>query len=106
MHSCRPLLLLILSSLPTFSAASGSLTCTVDGSRDSFVVYPAQQVFNSAQFSYYQMMDGLTVLILNKRTQGFNRLSNLNLLPHSSLDPHWPAEAPQLFSGHCSTAAD
>ncbi len=102
MRPYRLLALLMLVSQPTIADHAGALTCTVDGSRDQFVVYPSQQVFNSEAFSYYQMIDGLTVLVVNNPSLRFNRLSNLNLLPQSTLDPHKPAEKAQFFSGQCA----
>ncbi len=77
------------------------MVCYVDGSDDQFRVYPRQQVFTSERFAIYQLIDGLTVLVINKQTLRFNRLSNLNLLPTSSLDPEMPPEPYQYFTGRC-----
>jgi len=78
-----------------------SFICTVSGSRDYFKVYPHQLIYSSNEFSHYQLIDGLTVLVVNKNTMLFNRLSNLNLLQSSAMDPNKPPENYQLFSGSC-----
>ena len=77
------------------------MVCHVDSSDDLFKVYPRQLAYTGEQFNIYQLIDGLTVLIVNTQTMRFNRLSSLNLLPRSTLDPSWPAEPPQFFSGWC-----
>jgi len=78
-----------------------SLLCTVSGSRDYFKVYPHQLIYSSNEFSHYQLINGLTVLVVNKNTMLFNRLSNLNLLKSSAMDPNKPPENYQFFSGSC-----
>jgi len=78
-----------------------SLICTVSDSRDYFKVYPYQLIYSSDEFSHYQLINGLTVLVVNKNTMRFNRLSNLNLLPSSVMDPNKPPENYQFFSGLC-----
>ena len=82
-------------------AEPGEVICYVDGTDDLFKVYPRQQVFASDRFTIYQLIDGLTVLVINKQTRRFNRLSNLNLLAHSTLDPEMPPEPYQYFTGSC-----
>jgi len=77
------------------------LICSVSGSRDYFKVYPHQLIYSSKEFSHYQLIDGLTVLVVNKNTMLFNRLSNLNLLQSSATDPNKPTENYQFFSGSC-----
>jgi hypothetical protein len=94
-------LLLACSSYAVYANKSGEVICYVDKSDDLFKVYSRQLIFESKQFSIYQLIDGLTVLILNKQTMRFNRLSNLNLLAGSTLDPAMPPEPYQYFSGHC-----
>ncbi len=94
----------ILSLLVCTSSAraeSTEMTCYVDGTDDLFKVYPRQQVFASDRFAIYQLIDGLTVLVINKQTMRFNRLSNLNLLAESTLDPEMPPEPYQYFTGSC-----
>lgn len=83
------------------AAPPETLICSVDGSNDDFIVYPEQVVYSSASFSHYQLIRGLTVLVVNKHTLRFNRLSNLNLLPSSTLDPAKKPENIQIFSGSC-----
>ena len=78
-----------------------ALTCYPDGSDDRFQLYPEQQVYAGRLFSIYQLIDGLTVLVFNHQTRRFNRLTNLNLLPYSSLDPQRAPEPIQFFSGYC-----
>jgi len=88
----------------TSSAQAGlrhSLVCTVSDSRDYFLVYPYQLIHTSEKFSHYQLIDGLTVLVVNKTTMRFNRLSNFNLLPSSTIDPKKPPENYQFFTGLC-----
>ncbi len=85
------------SSADTFSA----FRCDVDATDDIFIVYPSQLTFKSDRFYIFQLMNGLTVMIINRETGRFNRLSNLNLLPHSTLDPDRPTEPRQFFSGSC-----
>ena len=87
------------------AAWPSEITCLVDGSDDQFRVYSRQQIFDSDRFAIYQLIDGLTVLIINKQTLRFNRLSNLNLLAESTLDPEMPPEPYQYFSGRCEIAA-
>ena len=100
------LLALLISICTPLNADSGDLAmlCHVDGSDDLFKVYPRQKIYSSEQFIIYQLIDGLTVLVINKQTLRFNRLSNLNLLPQSTLDPAWPPEPMQFFSGTCKAA--
>ncbi|KZZ59489.1 hypothetical protein A3762_00465 [Oleiphilus sp. HI0125] len=81
-----------------------ALICKVDGSDDAFKIYTNQRIYESEQFEHYQLIDGLTVLVVNKDTMKFNRLSNLNLLAHSTMDPSMPPEPHQFFSGECSRA--
>ena len=79
----------------------GELVCKVDGSQDYFKVYLSQRTYSSEQFSHYQLIDGLTVLVVNKVTMRFNRLSSLNLLHTSTMDPNQPPDGMQLFEGVC-----
>ena len=98
-------LLILAGWIATASADWPSeITCHVDGTDDLFRVYARQQVFDSERFAIYQLIDGLTVLVINKQTRRFNRLSNLNLLPESTLDPEMPPEPYQYFSGLCDKA--
>jgi len=90
-----------LSGFSVNAQISREYTCHVDGTDDLFKVYPRQQIFASDQFSIYQLIDGLTVLVINNQTQRFNRLSNLNLLPNSTLDPQMLPEPLQYFTGYC-----
>jgi len=94
-------LIAVMSGGSLLASSDPEITCHVDGTDDLFKVYPRQQIFTSNQFSIYQLIDGLTVLIINRQTLQFNRLSSLNLLPHSSLDPELPPEPIQFFSGRC-----
>lgn len=87
-----------------FADTTGEVICYVDKSDDLFKVYPRQLIFESKQFSIYQLIDGLTVLVLNNQTMRFNRLSNLNLLSASTLDPQMPPEAYQYFTGGCDNS--
>lgn len=104
---CRRALLLVavcLSGLLVSVALANEeegWVCKVNGSEDYFKVYASQRIYASEQFSHYQLMDGLTVLVINKQTRRFNRISNLNLLPHSTMDPNQPPERFQLFHGMC-----
>jgi hypothetical protein len=94
-------LIAVLCGRSLLASFEPEITCHVDGTDDLFKVYPRQKIFSSNQFSIYQLIDGLTVLIINRQTLQFNRLSSLNLLPHSTLDPELPAESMQFFSGRC-----
>ena len=80
------------------------MTCKVNGSDDYFIVYEEQLSYSSETFSHYQLIDGLTVIVVNKDTLRFNRLSNLNLLANSTIDPQQPPEQHQLFEGLCVIA--
>jgi len=94
--------LVICLLIPSAQAGSRDpLICTVSDSRDYFLVYPYQLIYASEKFSHYQLIDGLTVLVINKTTMRFNRLSNLNLLPSSAIDPKKPPENYQFFNGLC-----
>lgn len=95
-------------SQPLRSEIQYPLHCWVDGSNDRFDVYPSQLSYTSDSFSHYQLIEGLTVLVVNNKTMRFNRLSNLNLLPHSTTDPTKPPDRFQLFGGLCeiSQSAD
>jgi len=93
--------LLISLSLSVQSDTSVELLCRVDGTDDIFKIYPSQLIFLGKKIMIYQLIDGLTVFIVNTQTGRFNRLSNLNLMPQSTLDPRLPPEPPQFFSGHC-----
>ena len=86
--------------------AEASLDCRVNGTDDRFIAYPHQRIYRSDSFDYYQLMQGLTVLVVHRQTRQFNRLSNLNLLPSSSLDPQWSAEPYQFFNGQCTARVD
>ena len=77
------------------------IICTVGDSNDYFKVYPSQLMYTSDTFSHYQLMDGLTVLMIHKQTMQFNRLSNLNLLKNSVIDPNKPPDDYQFFNGSC-----
>jgi len=94
------LIICLLSSL-TQADSHNPLICSVSDSRDYFQVYPSQLIYSSDKFSYYQLIGGLTVLVVNKNTMRFNRLSNLNLLQNSTMDPNKSPENYQLFNGLC-----
>jgi hypothetical protein len=96
--------ILFLGSRIVSPASHQALICSVDDTQDDFKVYPSQLVYTSKQFLYYQIIDGLTVLVVNQQTMRFNRLSNLNLLSHSTMDPSKSPENYQLFSGTCKIA--
>lgn len=96
------LALYLLSSLANAEAADWH--CKVEGSNDYFSIYGKQKTFETEQFIHYQLINGLTLIVLNKTTLRFNRLTNLNLLPSSSLDPNQPPEPMQFFSGECQKA--
>ncbi|MEH6577045.1 MAG: hypothetical protein V7731_08190 [Amphritea sp.] len=81
------------------------MTCKVSGSVDYFIVYADQLIYSSDKFLHYQMIDGLTVIVVNKDTMRFNRLTNLNLLPSSTMDPQKPPESHQFFAGRCMTTS-
>jgi hypothetical protein len=85
----------------TLADTQNSLICTVSDSNDYFKVYPEQLTYSSEIFSHYQLMDGLTVLMVNKNTMQFNRLSNLNLFQNSVMDPNKPPDDYQFFNGFC-----
>jgi hypothetical protein len=85
-----------------YAGESEEWLCRVDGTDDQFRVDFSQRIYHNAPFQIFQLIDGLTVLVLNTETRRFNRLSNLNLLAHSSLDPERPAEPVQFFSGLCN----
>lgn len=95
---------LCLCSLTLQANPKHALICSVDGSQDDFKVYSEQLVFTSREFSHYQLIDGLTILVVNHKTMRFNRLTNLNLLPHSTMDPNRPVENYQLFTGSCKAS--
>jgi len=88
-------------SFSVLADSSSEIVCQVENSDDLFKVYPRQLVFKSDQFLIYQLIDGLSILIINTKTMRFNRLSNLNLLSNSTLDPALPPEPLQFFSGRC-----
>jgi len=94
-------LIICLFSPLTQADSHKPLICTVRDSRDYFKVYPYQLIYSSDEFSHYQLIDGLTVLVVNKNTMRFNRLSNLNLLQSSAMDPNKQPENYQFFSGSC-----
>ena len=94
-------LICVSNSKALHASPQENLVCSVDGSKDEFSVYPDQLVYASKSFLHYQMISGLTVLIVNRETMRFNRLSNLNLLQHSTLDPKKQPENIQLFNGSC-----
>lgn len=81
--------------------ADQPLLCKLATSEDYFALYDDQVSYESGLFRHYSMLSGLTVIVLNKQTLGFNRLSNLALLPVSTLDINRPAEPNQLMSGQC-----
>ncbi|MDX1451676.1 MAG: hypothetical protein R3183_03890 [Oleiphilaceae bacterium] len=93
---------LTLLNSHTLANQHEALHCQVAGNDDSFVLYPEQLSYTSQTFWHYQLIDGLTVLVVNRQTMRFNRLSNLNLLPHSTMDPAKPPEEYQMFSGTCA----
>ncbi|MDJ0880472.1 MAG: hypothetical protein QNJ56_02380 [Gammaproteobacteria bacterium] len=102
-------MVLILGTLgPGFSKAdvSAPIRCHVTDTDDVFIVYPPQLAFSSDRFYIFQLMNGLTVLIINRDTGRFNRLSNLNLLAHSTVDPFMHREPIQFFSGTCEMIID
>ncbi len=82
-------------------ASGHQYLCKLAGSDDYFVLFDHQVSYEGAMFRHYAMLNGLTVIVLNKQTLDFNRLSNLALLPVSTLDINLPAEANQLMSGNC-----
>ena len=82
-------------------ATDQQLLCKLAASEDYFALYDSQVSYESSMFRHYSMLNGLTVIVLNKQTLGFNRLSNLALLPVSTLDINRPAEPNQLMSGQC-----
>ena len=94
---------LIICSFSPFTPADSHrpLFCTVSDSNDYFKVYPSQLIYSSDTFSHYQLMNGLTVLMVNKKTMRFNRLSNLNLLQSSVIDTKKPPDDYQFFNGLC-----
>jgi hypothetical protein len=94
--------MLLLATGDLATANDGDrLSCLVDDSDDRFELYPDQLSYRGHNFDHYQLIDGLTVVVVNRRTGKFNRLSNLNLLPHSTLDPSRAAEPIQFFTGRC-----
>lgn len=97
-------LIICLFSPLTQASSHDALVCTVSDSRDYFMVYPHQLIYSSDKFSHYQLIDGLTVLVVNKDTMRFNRLSNLNLLQSSIMDPDKPPENYQFFNGLCKVS--
>lgn len=102
-QSCRISLLLPLFGFMTesYGSAETPINCLVDGTDDLFQLYQQQISYQSPSFTHYQLINGLTVVIVNRTTLRFNRLTNLNLLPHSTLDPTKPAEPIQMFNGQC-----
>ncbi|WP_261841080.1 hypothetical protein [Aliamphritea ceti] len=78
--------------------------CKLADSADYFMLYQHQVSYEAAEFRHYTMLNGLTVVVMNKRTLRFNRLSNLALLSVSTLDINLPAEANQLMHGSCHLA--
>lgn len=90
-----------LACSSAYASESDEWLCQVEGTDDRFRVDTSQRIFHTARFQIFQLIDGLTVLVLNTETRKFNRLSNLNLLSQSSLDPERPAESIQFFSGSC-----
>ena len=84
-----------------YSESHYTYTCTSNNSFDSFKVYPSQLTYASEDFAHFQLINGLTILVVNLKTMRFNRLSNLNLLKHSTLDPNLSPEQYQFFSGSC-----
>lgn len=99
-------LICVSSSKSLQASPHETLICSVDGSNDEFNVYPNQQIYSSDSFLHYQMISGLTVLVVNRQTMKFNRLSNLNLLQNSTLDPRKQPEKIQLFNGSCKAVND
>ena len=81
------------------------LTCLVAGSEDVFELYPEQLAYEGKHFWHFQVIDGLTVVVVHQPSLQFNRLSNLNLLPNSTLDPSREPEAEQFFTGQCQHSA-
>ena len=100
-RSFLPVIGLLVSSL-VYASESEEWLCQVEGSDDRFRVDTSQRIYHNARFQVFQLIDGLTVLVLNNKTRRFNRLSSLNLLSHSSLDPERAAEPAQFFSGLCN----
>lgn len=104
-HQKQVVLLAVLLGVNlSFSAMAiteRAIICQVNGSVDYFALDATKQIYASKNFTYYQLIDGLTVLIVNNKTLKFNRLTNLNLLAHSTLDPNNPPEPRQFFSGSC-----
>ncbi len=96
----------VLALVAETALAEAMLDCRVAGTDDRFIVYPHQRIYRSDSFDYYQLMQGLTVLVVHRQTRQFNRLSNLNLLPSSSLDPQRSAEPYQFFNGQCTARVD
>ena len=93
--------ILSFSSALTLASNELSLLCKVNETEDYFEVDLNQLIYTSNEFLYYQMIEGLSVLIMNKNTLRFNRLSNLNLLENSSIDPSQPPDNHQFFNGLC-----
>jgi len=85
----------------TIAATQQHISCKVSNSLDYFSLDSSKQIFASANFTFYQQFDGLTVVVLNNHTLRFNRLTNLNLLANSATDPNKPPQSLQFFSGHC-----
>ena len=81
--------------------ADNEYLCKLAGSADYFVLYQRQVSYEGTDFRHYTMLNGLTVIVLNKQSLRFNRLSNLALLSVSTLDINMPAEANQLMHGSC-----
>ena len=86
-------------------AAEQPLLCKLATSEDYFALYADQVSYEGELFRHYSMLSGLTVIVLNKQTLSFNRLSNLALLPESTLDVNRPAEPNQLMSGQCRSVS-
>jgi len=96
-----PLILGLGLSFSTMATTNYTIRCKVSGSLDYFLVDASKHIYASEQFTYYQLIDGLTVLVLNNKTLKFNRITNLNLLANSTLDPNDSPEQRQFFSGRC-----
>lgn len=96
---------ILYTTCPSIQANTFPLICSANDSVDYFEVYPSQLIYSSDSFTHYQLIAGLTVLVVNNQTLRFNRLSNFNLLSRSALDPNKPPSHYQFFSGVCKYKA-
>jgi hypothetical protein len=92
-------------SFSTMAATGQTISCKVKDSLDFFNISRSNLIYSGNTFTLYQLIDGLTIIAVNNQTLKFNRLTNLNLLPTSALDPNDPPVSLQFFSGSCRQAA-